>query len=243
MDGLLARCLNELLNFLDIFLLHVSDAFNDILSGFTYFLLNDVSGFPASQGTKCGFSETHGLEPIDESREWEEWMSRYLLDMLRILSVSIELIVEQFIDSLSTPSMNDRILSSRLCELKKNVSRFELPESVLEFVLENFVALFLIVDRGNVDILDVVESAPALDGLGFDGFKLPFTIPMSTIRAKNLIVTPKGSFFFCENYFQVNWLLFYLKVSFFRSFKNFSRRRIVKKKKGRNIHSILNSKR
>lgn len=170
-------------------------------------------------------------------------MSRYLLDMLRILSVSIELIVEQFIDSLSTPSMNDRILSSRLCELKKNVSRFELPESVLEFVLENFVALFLIVDRGNVDILDVVESAPALDGLGFDGFKLPFTIPMSTIRAKNLIVTPKGSFFFCENYFQVNWLLFYLKVSFFRSFKNFSRRRIVKKKKRRNIHSILNSKR
>lgn len=50
-------------------------------------------------------------------------------------------------------------------------------------------------------------------------------------------------FFFCENYFQVNRLLFYLKVSFFRSFKNFSRRRIVKKKKGRNIHSILNSKR
>lgn len=121
-------------------------------------------------------------------------MSRYLLDMLRTLSVSIELIVEQFIDSLSTPSMNDRILSSRLCELKKNVSRFELPESVLEFVLENFVALFLIVDRGNVDSLEVVESAPALDGLGFDGFKLPLTT-RSIIRAKNLTVTPTGFFF------------------------------------------------
>lgn len=131
---------------------------------------------------------------MDESREWEEWMSRHLLDMLRVLSVSIELIVEQFIDSLSTPSMNDRVLSSRcLCELKKKVSRFELAESVLEFVLENFVALFLIVDRGNVDILEVVESAPALDGLGFDGFKLPLTTE-STIRAKNLMVI-QDSFF------------------------------------------------
>lgn len=130
--------------------------------------------------------------------------------------MSIELIVEQFIDSLSTPSMNDRILSSRLCELKKNVSRFELPESVLEFVLENFVALFLIVDRGNVDILEVVESAPALDGLGFDDFKPPLTIE-STIRAKNLIVTPTGFFFFLRELF-LGELVAFLKVRIFSVF-------------------------
>lgn len=120
-----------------------------------------------------------------------------------MLSVSMELIVIQFIDSLSTPSMDDRAcrLSSHFCE-PESVSRFELTESVLELFFENFVAFFLPEDRCNMDLLDVVESAPALDGLGLRGLKFLLVIESIIYVKKRQLL--KIFFFNFHLHFYVN---------------------------------------
>lgn len=120
-----------------------------------------------------------------------------------MLSVSMELIVIQFVDSLSTPSMDDGAcrLSSHFCE-PESVSRFEFIESVLELFFENFVAFFLPEDRCNMDLLDVVESAPALDGLGLRGLKFLFVIESIIYVKKRQLI--KIFFFNLHSHFYVN---------------------------------------
>lgn len=187
---MLVRCLSRKLGFLVVeLLLDASNMLDEALPGLPYFLLNDVRGFPVNQGKTRGFSLVRRLEATEESRDLAEMSSRILLDSLRTLSVSTELIVVQLVDSLSAPSIDDRVSprrSSRLCD-PEGVSRFELTESVLEFALQNLAAAFLFFaeDRRSVNLFDAVESVPALDGrLGLGDLKF-LPVIGSTIRANN----------------------------------------------------------